>query len=193
MKAVKKPRKKGREKPAESRTTLTSEAAPKPKPKSKSKRKPKLKPRRQYGALPYRAGEHLEILLITTRETGRWVIPKGWPMIGRSPRGSAAREALEEAGVVGKTGRGKLGSFDYIKLMATGERIPCRVSVYPLAVTEQKANWAEQHQRQVQWFPWDEAVDLVQEPGLKAIIRAFGHGWMARESDAPKTPSKHKT
>ena len=193
MKAVKKPRKKGREKTDESRTPLKVESAPKAKTKSKRKPKPKLKPRRQYGALPYRAGEHLEILLITTRETGRWVIPKGWPMIGRSPRGSAAREALEEAGVVGKTGRGKLGSFDYIKVMSTGERIPCRVSVYPLAVAEQKASWAEQHQRQFQWLPWEDAVAAVQEPGLKAIIRAFGHGWTARESDGPKKQTKPAT
>ena len=62
--------------------------------KAKPKGKPNLKPRRQYGALPYRAGEHLEILLITTRETRRWMIPKGWPMIGKSPRAAAAREAL---------------------------------------------------------------------------------------------------
>lgn len=171
MKDPKKPGKKGEK---------AAKPKPKPPPKPKPKRKkPKPKPRRQYGALPYRAGEALEILLITSRETGRWVIPKGWPMIGKSPRGAATREALEEAGAVGKAGRSKLGSYDYIKILATGERVRCRVTVFPMAVISQKAQWPEQDQRQVRWFPWDEAVDAVQEPGLKAIIQAFGLGWEA--------------
>ena len=86
----------------------------------------------------------LEVLLVTTRETGRWVIPKGWPMIGKTPRAAAAREALEEAGVVGKPGRRRLGAYNYPKLLKSGATVVCRVTVFPLAVIEQKATWREQ-------------------------------------------------
>ncbi len=151
----------------------------KPRPKS-------AKPRRQFGALPYRADGALEVLLVTTRETGRWVIPKGWPMVGKSPRAAAAREALEEAGVVGKAGRRRLGAYVYPKVLKSGETVACRVSVFPLAVTEQKAQWREQDQRQTRWFTPVEAAEIVLEPGLSAIIRDFAMDWEKRAS--PVTP-----
>lgn len=152
--------------------------APKAVPKPKVK---PPKPRRQFGALPYRVNGELEVLLVTTRDSGRWVIPKGWPMLGKTPRAAAAREALEEAGVVGKPGRRNLGAYTYPKLLKSGVTVICRVTVFPLAVTEQKTQWREQDQRQTRWFSPVEAAEVVQEPGLSAIIRDFGEDWRRRD------------
>jgi 8-oxo-dGTP pyrophosphatase MutT (NUDIX family) len=154
-----------------------------PKPPQKTPSKPRVKPpkpRRQFAALPYRADGDLEVLLVTTRETGRWVIPKGWPMVGKTPRAAAAREALEEAGVVGKPGRRRLGAYNYPKLLKSGATVVCRVTVFPLEVIEQKATWREQDQRMTRWFSPTEAAEAVQEPGLSAIIRDFGEDWRRR-------------
>ena len=131
------------------------------------------KPRTQYGALPFRLTCEIEFLLVTSRETGRWVIPKGWPMSGKTRREAAAQEALEEAGVVGKVVRGPLGSYDYVKYLKTGEGIACRVTVFALAVAEQREQWPEQDQRTTRWFSREAAAAAVQEPGLAAIIRDF--------------------
>jgi 8-oxo-dGTP pyrophosphatase MutT (NUDIX family) len=160
------------------KTTKTS-AKPAPKTPAKPRAKPP-KPRRQFGALPYRVASDLEVLLVTTRETGRWVIPKGWPMVGKTPRAAAAREALEEAGVVGKPGRRRLGAYTYPKVLKSGATVICRVTVFPLAVIEQKTTWREQDQRQTRWFSTSEAAEVVQEPGLSAIIRDFGEDWPGR-------------
>jgi hypothetical protein len=60
----------------------------------------------QYGALPYREIKSgVQILLVTSRNTRRWIIPKGWPQSGTPPHRAAAREAFEEAGVVGKSAK----------------------------------------------------------------------------------------
>jgi 8-oxo-dGTP pyrophosphatase MutT (NUDIX family) len=126
----------------------------------------------QYAALPYRrrAGGGIEVLLITSRETRRWVIPKGWPMPGLTPHDSAKNEAVEESGVVGRIGERSIGFYHYTKLVA-GEGIPCRVEVFPLEVETQLVSWLEEGQRNVQWFEPHEAGEAVQEPELSAIIR----------------------
>ncbi len=137
-------------------------------------------PRAQYGALPWRpAVDGLEILLVTSRETGRWVIPKGWPIPGKTRRGSAAQEALEEAGVSGDTERRPLGAYDYFKFLKSGAGVPCRVTVFALEVRVEEATWREQAQRSVCWFSWPDAAAVVHEPGLSAIIRAFGQRHLA--------------
>ena len=164
---------------------MAKKISPKPPPKlpktaAEPAPNPRVKPRRQFAALPYRVDGDLEVLLVTTRETGRWVIPKGWPMVGKTPRAAAAREALEEAGVVGKPGRRRLGAYNYLKLLKSGATVVCRVTVFPLAVIEQKATWREQDQRATRWFSTSEAADAVQEPGLSAIIRDFGEDWRRR-------------
>lgn len=132
-----------------------------------------LKPHVQYAALPYRVGGGLEILLITSRDTGRWVIPKGWPMKGKTAWAAAGREALEEAGVVGEIGRKALGAFDYVKFLPSGEGRACRVKVFPLKVVDQREVWREKDQRTPQWFVPAEAARSVHEPGLARIIRRF--------------------
>jgi len=133
-----------------------------------------IKPRQQYAALPYRIGEGVEILLITSRETGRWVIPKGWPMKGKAPWEAAAREAFEEAGVIGEIHQTPVGSYPYVKFLKSGLGRPCKVKVFPMRVTQQQEDWPEKHQRTAQWFAWAEAAGAVQELRLGRIIRKFG-------------------
>ncbi len=136
--------------------------------------------RAQYAALPYRRAPALEILLVTSRDSGRWVIPKGWPMRAKSARAAAAREALEEAGVEGIIARRALGAYHYVKILRSGEGQPCRVEVYPLEVTLQRRSWREQHQRTTRWFDWESAASAVREPELAALIRK-----LAGQSPAP--------
>ncbi|HEX2018774.1 MAG TPA: NUDIX hydrolase, partial [Aurantimonas sp.] len=76
----------------------------------------KIKRRKQFAALPFRTdADGVEVLLVTSRDTGRWVIPKGWPMKNRRPHRAAAIEAFEEAGVVGKASKVPMGTYDYDK------------------------------------------------------------------------------
>jgi 8-oxo-dGTP pyrophosphatase MutT (NUDIX family) len=131
-------------------------------------------PRSQYAALPWRLGDGVEVLLVTSRETRRWVIPKGWPMKGRKPHIAAAVEALEEAGLLGKINKKKLGSFHYRKRLQNGAAVSCRVDVFPLRVVRQRKNWPEKHQRATQWFPFADAAERVEEQELKELILVFG-------------------
>jgi 8-oxo-dGTP pyrophosphatase MutT (NUDIX family) len=130
-------------------------------------------PRNQYAALAWRLGEEVEILLITSRDTRRWVIPKGWPMKGRKPHATAATEALQEAGLLGKIEKKKLGSYYYRKRLKNGAMLLCRVDVFPLRVIRQRKNWPEKNQRMTQWFPCLAAVEQVAEEELKELIVAF--------------------
>jgi 8-oxo-dGTP pyrophosphatase MutT (NUDIX family) len=130
--------------------------------------------RLQYGALPYRVLDgRPEILLITSRETGRWVVPKGWPMKRRSPTQTAAQEALEEAGVRGEISRDPIGSYSYVKRLRPDHALGCAVVVFPLRVCEMKPHWREQHQRVRAWFELGQAALHVDEPELQDLIRAF--------------------
>jgi 8-oxo-dGTP pyrophosphatase MutT (NUDIX family) len=143
-------------------------------PAKTSPRRAAAKARQQFAALPYRVGEGVEILLITSRETGRWVIPKGWPMKGKTPSEAAAREAFEEAGVIGEIVQAPFGSYPYVKYLKSGLGRPCKVKVFPLRVTRQQEDWPEKHQRTAQWFGWADAAGAVQELRLGRIIRKFG-------------------
>jgi 8-oxo-dGTP pyrophosphatase MutT (NUDIX family) len=130
--------------------------------------------RRQVGALPFRrtpAGE-IEVLLITSRETGRFIIPKGWPMKGLGDPDAAAREAYEEAGVVGKIQRKPVGDYLYWKrLERTFELL--KVEVYPLEVRKQRPDWPEKNSRKSGWLSREDAVTLVDEPGLITLLGKF--------------------
>jgi len=129
--------------------------------------------RLQYAALPYRLRDGLEILLITSRETGRWVLPKGWPMKGRTAHATAEREALEEAGVKGKIGKVAIGRYSYGKRLSNGAVLACTVEVYPLAVGRRLKRWSEQDQRSLGWFSPPLAAALVEEAELASLIEAF--------------------
>jgi 8-oxo-dGTP pyrophosphatase MutT (NUDIX family) len=129
----------------------------------------------QYAALPYRieAGQ-LWILLITSRGTKRWVIPKGWPMNGRRPQDAAATEAAEEAGIIGEVEDAPLGSYRYDKRLKGDDTSAVQVIVFPFLVQAQAEDWKEQGQRVFEWFRYQRAAALVAEPALRNIIRDFG-------------------
>ena len=130
----------------------------------------------QYAALPYRARgrSELEIMLVTSRTTRRWIIPKGWPESGIPPHQVAAREALEEAGVVGRVSKRPIGSFPYEKVLKGGATANCRVHVFALRVTRQQKQWPEKRARQIKWYAPAEAALFVREPQLRSIILKFG-------------------
>ena len=136
------------------------------------------RPRRvQYAALPYRLSgkSRTEVMLVTSRETQRWIIPKGWPQKGKAPHDSAAREAFEEAGVVGAVGKRAVGSFPYQKRLKNGGVTVCEVHVFPLRVRRQSKQWPEKEQREVKWVSAKEAAETVKEPKLSEIIRRLAH------------------
>lgn len=128
---------------------------------------------KQVAALPVRKGEDgsLEVLLVTSRETGRWVIPKGWPSKRLSDREAAAREARQEAGVTGTIKSKPVGTYRYRKVEPEGTRL-LAVTVYLLKVEREKKRWPEQDQRQRTWFTADAAARRVREPSLQRLIRA---------------------
>ena len=129
-------------------------------------------PRSQIGALPVFTDEagRSWILLITSRETRRWIIPKGWPMKGRKDHEAAAQEAMEEAGVVGQIGHEPVGTYLYWKRQAAHFEL-CDVKVFRLNVEGQLETWPEKSQRETRWFSFAEAADRVEEPGLRNLIR----------------------
>ena len=112
----------------------------------------------------------LEILLVTSRTTRRWIVPKGWPIKGMKDYDAAAREAYEEAGVVGTIGKRAAGRYNYWKRLSD-HFVLCTVKLYLLEVQRQLPSWVEQGQRHCQWFKPEDAADLVDEPGLSSLIR----------------------
>lgn len=131
-------------------------------------------PRSQYGAICWRMHRGaVEVLLITSRDTGRWVIPKGWPIDGLDPAASAAREAWEEAGVTGQTGTAPLGLYSYDKVLAPEASLPCAVAVFPLRVEELAAKFPERKERRRKWFDAAKAARKVAEPELRALFQSL--------------------
>ena len=141
------------------------------KPPSKSSSTAEASALTQVGALTYRfkQGEP-QFLLLTSRETKRWVIPKGWPIKGKKNWAAAAQEAKEEAGVVGKSRKKPIGHFLYFKRRAAHYDL-CRVEVYPLAFEKRLEVFREKGQREAKWFTLDDACEAVDEPGLAALLR----------------------
>ena len=115
----------------------------------------------------------IEIILVTSRQTRRWIIPKGNVDHGMPPHAAAAQEAEEEAGVLGKVSRDPLGSFTYDKYIVGGLCVSAKVAVYPLAVREVMDEWKESKWRRRKWFAIDEVDGAIQEPGLREIISSF--------------------
>ena len=128
----------------------------------------------QCAALPWRRQNGvLEFLLITTRNTKRWIIPKGWPEAELSPAENAAREAFEEAGVTGRIGADPVGSYHYLKEKKDGGGMPCTVDVFALAVTKQLDDWPEKGTREMLWLPPEQAAAKVSEPALRQLLKNF--------------------
>ena len=125
----------------------------------------------QVGALPYRRHEDgsIEVMLVTTRSSGRWIVPKGWPMEGKTPVQAAEQEAYEEAGVRGHTSSVEIGRFPHEKSQFLSN-IRTEVAVFPLSVQEELSAWPEREQRTRCWFSVDEAKRAVQSDELAGII-----------------------
>jgi 8-oxo-dGTP pyrophosphatase MutT (NUDIX family) len=130
----------------------------------------------QVGALCYRVGPHgqIEVLLLTTRETGRWTIPKGWPIKGLKPHEAAEREAWEEAGVRGKAQKKPHGFFTYLKTLHETTKVPAMVEVHLLEVSQVSTKFPESKQRSIEWMSPIEAATRVQELELKGLLSIMG-------------------
>jgi 8-oxo-dGTP pyrophosphatase MutT (NUDIX family) len=132
-------------------------------------------PRQQYAALCYRVKKkQVEVLLATSRDTGRWVIAKGWPMEGKKAHQVAEREAFEEVGVKGKVEKEPLGFYHYRKTLNNGLKVPVRVQVHALEVEDCLKTFPEKGARVLEWVSPEEAARRVNEPELKTLIAAFG-------------------
>lgn len=130
--------------------------------------------RSQFATLCYRVkADRTEVLLITSRRTGRWIVPKGWPEDGMTPAECAAKEAWEEAGVIGKAQDRCLGLFSYSKLISPGVTYPCVAMVYPMRVKSLSKDYPERNQRKRRWFSPKKAAQRVSEPELARILRDF--------------------
>lgn len=129
---------------------------------------------RQVAAIPFRLAEDgsIEVMLVTSRETRRFIVPKGWPMKGKSGRKAATIEAEQEAGVVGKALRKPAGTYSYWKRLAT-RFVRVDVTVYLLAVTEERADWQERGSRQRSWLSPADAALLIDEPELATLVAAL--------------------
>lgn len=134
-------------------------------------------PRQQFAAICHRTKKKtgdLEVLLITSRDTGRWVIPKGWHMPGKQPHEVAEREAFEEAGIKGKPSMEPIGYYTYMKKMRGGHKVPTRVQVHALEVKSLLKEFPEKGTRSLEWVSCEEAASRVDEPELKILFLAFG-------------------
>lgn len=138
----------------------------------------------QYAALCYRRGGKgkIEVLLITSRDTGRWVIPKGWPIPGSDAPGGAAQEAWEEAGVKGTVAGPCIGLYSYDKVADGGRLMPTVVAVFPIRVAKLAGRWPEKGDRKRKWFSPAKAATKVAEPELAALIAGFEPAALSAEA-----------
>ncbi|OUS37366.1 NUDIX hydrolase [Rhodobacterales bacterium 56_14_T64] len=133
-----------------------------------------FRPKRlQVAALCYRkTSEGTDVLMITSRGTGRWILPKGWPISGKDGAESALQEAWEEAGVKKAKIQGEpIGHYDYLKNLGKGRAETVQTLVYVAKVTKLSKTYPEHHQRKRRWMRADEAANLVREPKLRALLR----------------------
>lgn len=133
-------------------------------------------PRQQYAAISYRENSETqqpEVLLLTSRDTGRWVIPKGWPMEGKQAHAVAQQEAFEEAGVRGHANHDAFGYFTYDKKLKNDVVVECLVQVHLLKVDKIETHFPEMHSRIFAWVSPSEAAIRVNEPELKSLFNRF--------------------
>lgn len=145
---------------------------------------------RQYGVIAWKKGEDGAplVLLITSRDTGRWVVPRGNPIPGLPPHLAAAEEAWEEAGVRGRVISAAIGDYRYRKTRRSGRGVRAHVTLFPLAVEEELADWPEALVRTRRWAAPDEAAGLVIEPELRALLARFPGELQPREAGDQDRP-----
>lgn len=138
----------------------------------------KRDPRTQFAGLPYRlvkikGAKRVEVLLVTSRFSQRWILPKGWPMDRMTPAEAAAQEVWEEAGARGDAHDICLGLYSYDKWMSKSETLPVIVAVFPIRVREMADDYPEAGQRRRKWMSLKKAASKVEERDLKQLIRSF--------------------
>lgn len=159
----------------------------------------------QYAAMPFRQGQgEPEVMLVTSRETKRWILPKGNPKKNTKSYMVAAEEAFEEAGLKGRASQKPFYTFDSIKRLKSGKQVPCRVRVFSLAVKKQTERWPEKGERERAWMSFAEAAHNAGEAGLvllflelaadpeMALARLKPHGLSAKDKSKPKSKAKGK-
>ena len=139
---------------------------------------PKRDTRTQFAALPFRVskkkgGSGVEVLLVSSLDSGRWIIPKGWPMDGLTPAEAAGREAWEEAGATGRMHETCLGLYSYNKWIDEELTLPVIVAVFPLEVKRLHDTFPEAEKRRRKWVSLKKAAQRVDEYELKQMIRGF--------------------
>lgn len=128
----------------------------------------------QCAVLAYRPSKKgAKIVLVTSLETHRWVLPKGNIVDGLSARDSAKLEAFEEAGVEGSPEKQAFGTYEYEKTEIKGGGL-CRVSVFPMVVDRILDKWPEKDARKREWMTIDKAAEAVNEGDLRDLILRFG-------------------
>ena len=152
---------------------------------------------RQFAALPYaRQDGETVVMLVTSRETGRWVLPKGWAERRLKGPRVAAKEAFEEAGIIGDVQRKAVGSYNYLKQLPNNRHLECDVKVFPLRVRKLLSDWPERKQRDRRWFTLSQAAMVVDEPDLATLLlrlrttRSFASTHQVYTSPPPKTPKR---
>lgn len=132
-------------------------------------------PRQQFAALPLAVQDgETKVMLVTSRETRRWVLPKGWAERKLAPHELAAKEAYEEAGLVGAISSEPIGRYSYDKRLPGGRSVPCDVAVFPMQVERQLQTWPEQDQRETGWFTLAQAAMAVDEGDLVTLLLRLG-------------------
>lgn len=130
--------------------------------------------RTQFAALCYRLRRgKVQVLVITSRRSKRWIMPKGWPMDGKTPGAAAEREAWEEAGVRGKMSEACLGAYAYDKIKSGEDVVPCLAMLYPLKVKNLHNKYPERKERRRKWVSRKKAAKLVNAPDLARLILDF--------------------
>lgn len=130
--------------------------------------------RTQFGALGYRIQrDKVQVLLVTSRTSKRWILPKGWPVNGATPIEAAMREAYEEAGVEGKVTGNCIGIYSHTKSLRKNEDLPFVVAIYPMKVARMLLDYPERSQRKRKWFSLKRAAAVVDHPELRQIIKDF--------------------
>ncbi|MGE5503940.1 MAG: NUDIX hydrolase [Actinomycetota bacterium] len=139
----------------------------------------KTKEIKQYAALAYRMEDgHPMVVLVTSRETKRWILPKGQPEARRKPFEVAAQEAYEEAGLVGAVSTKPFAEVASYKRLKDGREVPTRLTIYLMQVDKQLDEWPEMHQRERRWVAPGEAALMVDEPGLVEALLEFGAAFL---------------
>ena len=115
----------------------------------------------------------LEVLLVTSRTNKRWLLPKGWPVAGKSDPQSALQEAYEEAGIRGQAAHEPMGSYRFTKLLRDETALACTMVVYGLGEIEELSEWPEMAQRERGWFAQADAVEAVFDPNLRKFLASL--------------------